>query len=92
MIEEPTFKVFFEISSPIDEKNMGAYYCVNINSTMNPGCTMKYNTVSRADDLGIVNRISLGYHSIEISSVQAAKAYYSDADGCVTCCPKAHKG
>ena len=30
--------------------------------------------------------------SDEISAVQEAKAYYSDADGCATCCPKAHKG
>lgn len=46
---------------------------------------------SHADILGITNRISLNYPSDEVSAFQAAKAYYLDADGCATCCPKAHK-
>lgn len=71
---------------------MGAYYCVNKNSTMNPGWHHEVHTVSHADELGIANRISLGYHANEILAVQAAKAYYSDADGCAICCPSAHNG
>ena len=53
---------------------MGTYYCVNRNSTQNPGWHHEVHTVSHADELGIANRISLGYHSDEIAAVQAAKA------------------
>ena len=65
---------------------------VTKNSTLNPGWHHAVHTVSHADELGIENRISLGYHSDEISAVQAAKVYYSDADDCKNFCPKAHKG
>lgn len=47
---------------------------------------------SHADELGIANRTSVGYHVNEISAVQAAKEHYSNADGCAICCPNAHKG
>lgn len=41
----------------------------------------------------LTNFYELGYHSNEIDAVNYAKrTYYSTADGCKYCCPRAHKG
>ena len=71
---------------------MGNYYCVNNNQTRNPGLHHEVHTEEHARLLGISNKISLGYFLNEIDAVSKAKLYYSDADGCVICCPRAHRG
>lgn len=38
------------------------------------------------------NYIDLGEHSSCTTAVAAAKAIYSDANGCKTCSPQCHKG
>lgn len=71
---------------------MGNYYYVNDNQTMNPGLHHEVHTERHAWLLGISSKTSLGYHYDEVDAVAKAKQYYSDADGCAVCCPKAHKG
>lgn len=68
------------------------FYYVNQNPTLNPGYHHEVHTEEHAKKLGIQEKIYLGYFSDEISAVARAKAYYRDADGCATCCPKAHRG
>lgn len=67
-------------------------YYINKNSTMNPGFHHEVHTEEHAEQLGIQDKIYLGYLSNEIEAVSKGKKYYSDADGCATCCPLAHKG
>ena len=71
---------------------MGDYYCVNNNWTLNPGLHHEVHTDWHAQQLGITSKINLGYCFDEVEAVARAKQYYSDADGCAICCPKAHKG
>ena len=71
---------------------MGNYYCVNNNWTLNPGLHHEVHTDQHAQQLGITSKTNLGYCSNEVEAVAKAKQYYSDADGCAICCPKAHKG
>lgn len=68
------------------------YYIVNRNATYNPGYHHEVHTQEHADSLGVSDRINLGWFNNEVEAVNFAKAYYSDADGCKTCCPRAHKG
>ena len=68
------------------------YYIVNKNPTFNPGYHHEVHTQKHADELGICDRINLGWFSDEIAAVSYAKGYYTDADGCKTCCPRAHRG
>ena len=67
-------------------------YVVNCNVTFNPGMHHEVHTLEHARKLGIRNMIDLGYFWDETSAVAAAKQYYSDADGCAICCPRAHRG
>lgn len=39
-----------------------------------------------------VNRIYLGYFSSCSDAIKKAKEYYSNVDGCATCCPLCHRG
>lgn len=71
---------------------MGNYYWVNNNWTLNPGLHHEVHTDWHARQLGITSKINLGYCFDEVEAVARAKQYYSDADGCDICCPKAHKG
>lgn len=59
---------------------------------MNPGFHHEVHTEEHAKQLGIQNKIYLGYFSNEIEAVNKGREYYSDADGCAICCPWAHKG
>lgn len=68
------------------------YYCVNKNQTMNPGFHHEVHTQEHAAQLRIRDTIYLGWFAEEVSAVQRAKLYYADADGCATCCPRAHRG
>ena len=71
---------------------MNTYY-VNNNPTYNPGYHHEVHTAEHARQLGITSKICLGSFSDEIQAVNYAKSvHYSDADGCATCCPRAHKG
>ncbi len=71
---------------------MATYYYVNNNQTRNPGLHHEVHTSAHANELGITNKTLVGYYTNEVDAVNAAKRIYSDADGCATCCPKAHKG
>ena len=71
---------------------MSDYYCVNNNSTHNPGLHHEVHTEEHADELGIRSRTSLGLCSDGVDAVSKARVYYSDADGCAICCPEAHTG
>lgn len=67
-------------------------YYINNDQTHNPGLHHEVHTEEHAQQLRITNRTYLGEFSSETEAVQAGKRYYSDADGCAICCPKAHKG
>ncbi len=67
-------------------------YIVNNNDTYNPGKHHEVHTQEHAAQLRIASFIDLGYCSSGIEAKRKAKAYYSDADGCATCCPEAHEG
>ena len=38
------------------------------------------------------NRIYLGSFSSCMDAVQVAKNFYTNVDGCATCCPNCHRG
>lgn len=67
-------------------------YIVNKDDTQNPGWHHEVHTKKHADELGIRNQLDLGYHDGCTTAVAKAKEYYSDADGCITCCYWCHKG
>lgn len=71
---------------------MSTYYIVNNNQTRNPGLHHEVHTIEHANQLGITDRIILGFFTNEVDAVQRAKIYYADADGCAICCAKAHRG
>ena len=72
---------------------MAKIYYVNNDATRNPGYHHEVHTSEHVAQLGIRNTTRLGLYNDEIAAVAAAKVYYySDADGCKICCPKAHKG
>ena len=67
-------------------------YYINKNSTLNPGYHHEIHTQEHTETLRIRDKIYLGWFANEIEAVEKGKTYYSDADGCAVCCPKAHKG
>jgi hypothetical protein len=71
---------------------MYQYYYVNDDQTHNPGLHHEVHTEEHAKKLGIRSKTYVGYFSNEIDAVAKAKSIYRDADGCATCCPKAHRG
>ena len=71
---------------------MYKHYYINNDQTHNPGLHHEVHTEEHADKLGIVSKQYVGYFSNETDAVNHAKNIYTDADGCVVCCPKAHKG
>jgi len=68
------------------------YYYINKNSTFNPGCHHEVHTQEHTETLGIRDKIYLGWFANEVEAVERGKLYYTDADGCAVCCPRAHKG
>lgn len=71
---------------------MYQFYYVNNDQTRNPGLHHEVHTDEHAEKLGIKSKTIVGLFSNEIDAVESAKTIYSDADGCATCCPKAHRG
>jgi len=71
---------------------MSKHYYVNNDQTWNPGLHHEVHTEEHATQLGIRSAQYVGYFSGELDAVVQAKLIYSDADGCATCCPKAHRG
>ena len=71
---------------------MFQFFYVNDNSTFNPGYHHEVHTETHANELGITRKTYVGFFSNEIDAVNKAKSIYSDADGCASCCPKAHRG
>ena len=70
-----------------------AYYFVNKDATQNPGYNHEVHKIGChvGDQVALAKRIDLGYHTSDNSALLAAKRYYSDADGCVHCCPSIHR-
>lgn len=71
---------------------MYQHYYINNDQTHNPGLHHEVHTEEHAKQLGIVSKQYVGYYANEVEAVNRAKSIYSDADGCATCCPKAHRG
>lgn len=71
---------------------MYQFYYVNDDQTHNPGLHHEVHTEEHAKRLGIRSKTYVGYFSNEIDAVAKAKTIYRDADGCATCCPRAHRG
>jgi len=71
---------------------MYKHYYINNNQTLNPGLHHEVHTKEHAAQLGIRSTQYVGYFASEVEAVARAKKIYSDADGCATCCPKAHRG
>ncbi len=67
-------------------------YYINNDQTRNPGLHHEVYTSEHAAELRISSKKLVGYYDNEIQAVQAGKSFYSDADGCATCCPRAHRG
>ena len=68
------------------------HYYINNNQAFNPGLHHEVHTKDHAAQLGIRSAQYIGYFASETEAVAAAKKIYFDADGCATCCPKAHRG
>lgn len=68
------------------------HYYVNNNQTHNPGFHHEVHTEKHAKELNIASTQYVGYFSDEVEAVRKAKDIYYDADGCASCCPKAHRG
>ncbi len=67
-------------------------YYLNTN-TGNPNNNCEVHTEDCRYCPSIFNRVYLGQFSNGIQAVQAAKNMgYSNADGCIHCCPEAHHG
>lgn len=62
------------------------HYYVNMDDTHNPNLHHEVHTEEHANTLGIKNKKYLGYFSNCKFAVEKAKGFYSDADGCSTCC------
>jgi len=71
---------------------MSQYYYINNDQTHNPGMHHEVHTEKHAKELNISSKKLVGFCSDEVEAVAKAKSIYSDADGCATCCPKAHRG
>ena len=71
---------------------MFKHYYINNNPTLNPGFNHEVHTMEHATQLGIFNLLFFGYFANEIEADAQAKKKYTDADGCATCCPNAHRG
>lgn len=71
---------------------MYKHYYVNNIQTHNPGLHHEVHTEAHKKQLGIISASYVGYFSNEVDAVAKAKTIYPDADGCIICCPMAHKG
>ncbi len=68
------------------------HYYVNKETTGNPNYNHEVHTEGCVWMPSAVNRIYLGYFSSCSAAVKKAKEYYSNVDGCATCCPLCHRG
>ena len=71
---------------------MSQFYYINDDQTHNPGLHHEVHTETHANQLGIRSKTYVGLFDNEVNAVNKAKGIYSDADGCATCCPRAHRG
>ena len=71
---------------------MMKHYFVNMDPKKNPNYNHEVHTpgCQWGDQVPQWRRIALGDFDNEIEAVRAAKRYYSDADGCKECCPRAN--
>jgi hypothetical protein len=69
-------------------------YFINMDQTHNPGLHHEVHktTCYWGQKVLVIKRIDLGYCNSETEAVAKGKKYYSDADGCKTCCLNAHTG
>lgn len=67
-------------------------YYVNLNSSGNPNHDHEVHCEGCYWLPSAENRIYLGLFSSGVAAVQAAKAYFSNVDGCALCCPESHHG
>ena len=67
------------------------HYYIN-NTTKNPNGNNEVHTEDCRYLPSLTNRTYLGYFTDGIAAVAAATAKgYSKADGCIHCCPEAHR-
>jgi len=66
---------------------MSTLYYVNNDDTENPNNHHEVHTEEHAEELEITYTTWLGYYDDCTGAVEKAEEYYSDADGCETCCP-----
>ena len=69
-----------------------AHYYVNKNSTGNPNYNHEVHTDGCQWMPAFENRVDLGYHNSCSEALVEARKYYSNVDGCATCCPSCHRG
>lgn len=67
-------------------------YYVNSDTSSNPRHDHEVHCEGCYWMPGADKRIYLGQFSSATEAVNAARVYYSNVDGCATCCPEAHHG
>ena len=67
------------------------HYYVNKVTTGNPNFNHEVHKSSCYYLPSETNRIYLGYFSSCSDAIKAAKAYFSNVDGCAICCPECHR-
>jgi hypothetical protein len=65
-------------------------YCVNKNAQSNGDHEVHNVTTDGSCLPTATNRRDLGYHPDCASAVRAARAYYSQSNGCAWCAPACH--
>ena len=80
------------VLSSLKEYIMYKHYYINNNQTLNPGLHHEVHIEEHATQLGIRSAQYVGYFTNEVEAVAQSKRFFSDADGCIICCPKAHRG
>ena len=67
-------------------------YCVNNDTTHNPGYHHEVHTLKHAEELKISNKIILGSFDNCAEALKEARKLYANADGCKICCYECHTG
>jgi hypothetical protein len=67
-------------------------FCVNRNAQSNGDHEVHDNTIERWCLPTPSNRLDLGSHASCASAVRAARAYYSQVNGCAHCAPACNTG
>lgn len=69
-----------------------AYYYANTTRQSDSGCNHEVHKEGCHCMPSVLNRQYLGWFSSDEEALRVAKSYYTDADGCIICCPSIHKG